>query len=500
MKNKILLRLILYFVSSFVIFAFVIGLLFAVLFSRHNIYVHHAELERRGENIARSLAEYMDADPAINNHHGRRRGMGGMMMGDRQGMMHTSSFLRFIEDVAMSDIWVIDSQSSEVVLSGQQVGLPHRDLPKNSEQIMAYALDGQVAFCDNFGTLWGNTDIIVAAPIILADGYIAGAVLLHSQAPAINQVTGSVLALLAYSMGFGILVSGLVAIILSRRFTLPINNMKVAALQISDGNFDVKTGVAQNDEIGELAIIMDGMANKLNKASREREKLDTLRKDFVANVSHELRTPITIIRGSLEALLDEVVEDADKVKNFYADMFEECKYLERLVADLLDLSRLQNNDFAIEAKLLDLKGIVADAAYTMSKISEQKNIYIALNCTDDKFLFMGDYDRLRQMLIIVLDNAIKFSPYNSTVTINLKKNNNEICISIHDQGQGIESNDIPYIFERFYKQRVEQNKMGTGLGLAIAKQIADRHGIRLSANNHVDGGAKFCFYAPLPNF
>jgi len=484
---KILLRLILYFVTTFGIFALIIGILFAVLFSRHNIHIHHADLERRAINIAEILADYV-AEDAV---YGRRRGMHGMM-GRGQGMMNTGSFLRFIEDVAMSDVWVIDSESSHIVLAGQQVGLPHRDLPDGSEQIITSALEGNVAFGNN-----SNTDITVAAPIILSDGHVVGAVLLHSQVTAIHQITGNGLTLLVYSMGFGIVVSILVAIMLSKRFTMPINNMKEAALRISDGDFSVKTNVVQNDEIGELAIIMDGMAKKLDTSSKERDKLDILRKEFVANISHELRTPVTIIRGTLEALLDGIVTDPAKIGEYHAEMFNECKHLERLILDLLDLSRLQNADFAIESQSVDLKGIVADVTYAMSKLSKQKNISILLNCSDGDFSFVGDYGRLRQMLIIVLDNAIKFSPNGSDVTISLKKEGGTTHISIHDQGQGIPPDDLPYIFERFYKQRSEQNKLGSGLGLAIAKQIADRHGIVMSAKNHENGGAEFSFYVGL---
>jgi len=303
--------------------------------------------------------------------------------------------------------------------------------------------------------------------------------------------------LLLHSMGAAVIVSIFVAVLLSAHFTKPLSKMKMAALKISSGNFNARTGVKQSDEIGELANILDNMAGKLAFTFKEREKLDKLRQDFVANISHELRTPITVMRGSLEALLDGVVSDTDKVLEYHTQMFGECKYLERLVSDLLDLSKLQNTDFAIDSQTINLQDLVDDVARTMARISQQKDICLTFIHKGDPLNFIGDYGRLRQMLIIVVDNAIKFSPYGGNVEIHLLRNENTAHIHIRDNGSGIHPNDLEHIFERFYKQRTEQNKIGTGLGLAIAKQIASRHSITINAGNHPSGGAEFTFVLPI---
>jgi len=415
---KILLRLILYFVLSFVVFALVNGVLFAVLFSRHNINVHQYELLQRAGIIAESLADFIeDAEEEQVVTQGRGMGMGPMrgMMARQQTIINSEAFLRLVEDVAGSDVWVIDSDESEVVFGDRRVGLPLRDLPPAAEYVISPALAGELTYYDNFGSFW-DLDITLAAPIILSDGYISGVVLLHSQISVINQVTAAGLVLLLYSMGFGVLASVLVAFVLSKRFTRPINKMKTAALKISDGEFEVKTHVSQNDEIGELANIMDGMASKLDRTSKEREKLETQRREFVANVSHELRTPITVMRGSLEALIDGIVK-GEKTAEFHLEMLNECLYLERLVTDLLDLSRLQNVDFVIESEVVYLNDIITDAARLMSKVSDAKDVEISLERAEGDFSFVGDYGRLRQMFIIVLDNAVKFSPQGGKITI-----------------------------------------------------------------------------------
>jgi len=251
----------------------------------------------------------------------------------------------------------------------------------------------------------------------------------------------------------------------------------------------VKNQIHQNDEIGELADTMDVLTDRLDEASRQSQKLEQMRRDFIANISHELRTPVTVMRGSLEALVDEVVTEPEQIKDYHRQMLGESVYLQRLVGDLLDLSRLQNNDFEIEMQEINFCDIVDDAVRSAQHIAARKNVNLKLQKMPTLCTFYGDYARLRQMLLVVLDNAIKFSPEQGTVEVTL----NEQILTIRDYGSGIAQDILPYIFDRFYKSRSEQNKTGTGLGLAIAKQIAERHHIKLTAQNAQGGGACFQF-------
>jgi len=491
MKNKILLRLIRYFVASFIIFALIIGFIFSALFRRHSVEMHKTELERQAVSIASTLSEMLEANAA---------GMGrGMRAGMGMTNMNLGLYLQFIEEMATGPIWVVDRDLGQISLGNRhrhrQANINFSDLPYYAEQVITEAFEGTVSTSEFFSELLEAPSITAAAPITMQDGRVIGAVLLHTYLSDVDSIISGGLTILIFSMLAAILISVFVAIILSKRFTKPLSYMKKAALKISSGDFEARTGVVQTDadEIGELAIVLDDMAEKLAAASKESQMLDKLRREFVANISHELRTPVTVIRGSLEAILDGVVTDADKTDKFHRQMLIECRYLERLVSDLLDLSRLQNTDFAIETDTVDLKDIVKDALRAMTHVAQQKNVTMAFTHSRDNLAYIGDYGRLRQMLIIVLDNAIKFSPNGGEIYIKLTKTNNITNISILDQGPGLNPNDIPHIFERFYKQRSEQNKVGTGLGLSIAKQIALRHGIAIRADNHIDGGAEFTF-------
>jgi len=483
MKNKILFRLITYFVTTFLVFSLIIGIVFSTFFARHNLNVHKVELEKRAVNVAGTLSEMLE---------GATDGQA------RQGTGY-GAYRRFIEDISLNEVWVVDRGLNPI-----SCGSEHHDntdhtelwkeLPDWTINAVIRAIDEKRLISESSNTLSQAPVIITAMPIIMDDGNVLGAALLLSHHVSdVAEITRSGVMILILSMGAAVIISVFIAVILSSRFTKPLGMMKATALRISGGDYSVKTGVKQPDEIGELAAVIDDMAGRLEASLQEQIKFDNMRRDFIANISHELRTPVTVIRGSLEAICDEVVSDPAKIDEYHNQMFSESVYLERLVSDLLDLARLQNPDFSIEFSDLDLKDVMEDVIRGMKRIAEPKNVNLIFDCTGRDFSAIGDYSRLRQMLIIIIDNAIKFSPDGKTVDIILSETESGKCIIIRDEGCGISPDDLPFVFERFYKQRSEENKTGTGLGLAIAKQIADRHGISIKITSNQGEGTEFAF-------
>jgi signal transduction histidine kinase len=296
-----------------------------------------------------------------------------------------------------------------------------------------------------------------------------------------------------------LLIASLLSVALSFSFTKPLGKMNLAAIKLADGDYTVKTDIYQKDEIGTLAENMDILSERLYQASKESENLEKLRCDFVANISHELRTPITVIRGSLEALNDGVVTEEKQIREYYSQMLSESKHLQRLVSDLLDLSRLQNMDFRLEMAEVSLCDILSDVIRSAKTLANDKNINILFENKAERCSVFGDYGRLRQMIMIIMDNAVKFSPQNGNIYMNLQQNE-ALTLSIRDEGPGIPEEDLPYIFERFYKTKSIENKTGTGLGLAIAKQIACRHNIIIEVLSTPQHGSEFIFsFNALPN-
>lgn len=207
----------------------------------------------------------------------------------------------------------------------------------------------------------------------------------------------------------------------------------------------------------------------------ESERLEQFRKDFVANVSHEFRTPLTVIKGSLEAIIDGTIDQPEEIRRYLKRMVSETRSLERLVKDLLELSRLQSEKTSINKEKVHLSSLLEDAVKSLQTLANKKGIRIEYeqNPSDIPPIW-GDYDRLRQLFVIFLDNAIKYSPEDTVVTVKSTAGE-RVEITIRDQGYGIPEVELPYIWDRFYKADRAHQGNGTGLGLAIAKHLIELH-------------------------
>ena len=221
----------------------------------------------------------------------------------------------------------------------------------------------------------------------------------------------------------------------------------------------------------------------------ESARLEQLRRDFVANVSHEFRTPLTVIKGSLEALVDGTVENSEDIKRYQQRMLSETRVLERLVGDLLELSRLQSGKITISKEKIHMPSLLADAVKSLQTIAEKKGITIEYLAQQEDTALLGDYDRLRQLFVIFLDNAIKYSPENTKVFVETSLLGiNTLSIIIRDQGYGIAADELTHIWDRFYKVDNSRKGNGTGLGLAIAKHLIELHDGQVSVQSELGKG------------
>ncbi len=473
MKNKIAFKLIVYFSVALLLFSLIIGGIFMTIFKRHTMELHKKDMENRASAITLTLSEFLEGG----NH--------GMGMGKGQ----YGAYFRFLDEIAMSDVWIVDENMDLITIGRMsQKHYNYADLPGDAEAVVKEVFQGNTTFSEGFSDLLDSPTLTLGKPIT-ARGKVVGALLLHSPVEGLTAAVYKGFRILLISLVIALLLSFILSTLLALSFTKPLNKMKNSAVRLAEGDYNVKTEINQNDEIGELAKTIDILSEKLDYASKESEKLNKLRNDFIANISHELRTPVTVIRGSLEALHDGIITDRDKIVEYYEQILNESIYLQRLVNDLLDLSRLQNQDFRIEMSELNLCDVIDDVIRSGQNIAQMKDIEIRKEFDSGVCMVQGDYGRLRQMFFIVLDNSIKFSPINSDVRITLK----EGTVSIIDKGPGIPKDDLPYVFERFYKVKSNKNAEGTGLGLAIAKQIADRHNIKLSVKSMVGEGTEFIF-------
>lgn len=476
LNNKIALKLSLSFALALIIFSIIISGVFLVLFKQYTVDLHKTQLQNYAQSLAQSLST-----------------------GRRYNGMGYGAHLYFSSEIMGYNVWIVDENMNVITPRNMQhhkmmhANYTFSELPPNASEVIREVFQDKTVFSEGFSDVLSQLTLTVGVPIKDANGKVWGAVLLHSPVEGTTDGIYQGLMILGISIILALIIVLALAILFSYFFTKPLTKMKSVAMQLAEGNYQAKCNIKQKDEVGELANVMDLLAGRLDEASKESLKLEQMRKDFVSNISHELRTPVTVIRGSLEALCDKIITDPNQIDEYHLQMLNEAKFLQRLVGDLLDLSRLQNPDFAIEKQELNLNDVISDVVRSARQIAKNKNININIDLENPNLKISGDYGRLRQMFLIILDNAIKFSFENNKVDVLVKND----TIIIRDYGIGINEKDLPHIFDRFYKTHGEHNKVGTGLGLAIAKQIAERHNIELIAQNNFDGGAKFIFKIPL---
>ena len=410
--------------------------------------------------------------------------------------------MRMIEDIAMGEVWIVDAKTGNIVQGRNEKGqsFSYLKLPPNAEETVKKAISGETTTTENFNDYLNENSITVAVPIKNGET-IEGVVLLHSPVKYMSSALKSGIYTLVFSILAALILAGISAVWLSISFTKPLNKIRNTTTELAKGNYEVTTQVNQNDEIGELAKSIDKLALQLDKSSKESERFEKMRQNFIANISHELRTPITVIRGSIEAICDGIIKDPEQLKDYNEQILSDSIHLQRLVNDLIDLTKLQNTDFSIDKSTINLFEIINDAVRSMKNISTKKGVKINFSLEnaieEDRYLFVGDYQRIRQMIIIVLDNAIKFSNENQEVDIFLKKENNKYELKICDSGRGIDSKNIGKIFNRYHKSNTEENKNGMGLGLAIAKEIAIRHNIEIMVESEPYIKTVFTFLIPI---
>ncbi|NLD51734.1 MAG: HAMP domain-containing histidine kinase [Clostridiales bacterium] len=490
MKHSIASRLALGFLVLLVLFALAVGVLFTALLSSHTLRAKKEEMSAQAAAIAASLAAPSTEQNADTTPRGRGAGRGQGSPGGPWGG-GTGATLRLLDAVTAGNAWVVD-ENLQLITGGQgQRTYQYTDLPPAAEQLVKEAFEGKEAFSEGFSDLLQTPTLTLARPLYAGE-QVTGALLLHAPVAGLRNASTQGLLLLLYAMGAALVLSLLLGALLARWMVRPLSSMRDTALQLAGGDYAARTGILRADEIGQLAASMDILGQRLQEAKERDTQLEQMRRDFVANISHELRTPVTVIRGSLEALHDGVVKAPRQVAEYHGQMLLEIQGLERLVNDLLDLSRLQSADFQMEMEELNLCEVISDAVRSARQLALKKGVEIITDLDCGLLRCRGDYSRLRQMLLIVLQNAVKFSPANGQVGIRLK----EGSLQVYDQGPGIQPDDLPHIFDRFYKARTQQNQEGSGLGLAIAGQIARRHGIALSAGNQPGGGACFTFRLP----
>ncbi len=278
---------------------------------------------------------------------------------------------------------------------------------------------------------------------------------------------------------------------LTERIIGPLKNMSRAAKAYATGNFDIRIPVQGSDEVAELAIAFNQMADGM-------QSIEDMRRSFLANVSHDLKTPMTSIAGFIDAILSGAIPPEEQ-NEYLARIKNEVLRLSRLVRQLLDISRMQAGDRKLEITSFDVCEVARQIVLSFEKKIDEKRLDVQFECDEDNILVSGDKDAIHQVLYNLCDNAVKFSKDGGVYRISIKITGKKVTVSVYNEGQGIAAEDLPFVFERFYKSDKSRglDKTGVGLGLYITKTIIDAHRESISVSSEMGSWCMFEFTLPL---
>ena len=328
----------------------------------------------------------------------------------------------------------------------------------------------------------GFYTLTVMRPILTSEGEMLGVIFFHYDMTGVNSSIRSTLSTIGLIFAIAIIVSVPLVMLLVKSVTNPISHMTDVVKDFTKGNFSrrVKLKEKGTDELHNLGATFNTMADELNT-------LEEARRSFVANVSHELRSPLTSMRGFLEAMLDDTIppEDTD---TYLGIVLDENRRMTVMVNDLLDLARIESGQYKITPTVFDMNELIRRTVITFEARIGAKNLGVDIKLGEEPIYVEADSVRMTQVLHNLVDNAVKYTPEGGSLGIECAQERHLARIKVINSGPGIPEEDLPHVFDRFYKAEkahTPSGTSGTGLGLSIAKVILDQHGqdIKVSSGN-----------------
>ena len=330
----------------------------------------------------------------------------------------------------------------------------------------------EVSIIGAAGTMFESPNVSYAVPVI-SDGELKGCLVAITSGTSLVELVDTMGNAILFSAVW-VMIAALIALyFITEMITGPLRQMSRAAKKMAVGKFDVRIPVKGRDEVAELAASFNHMAESL-------ENLETMRNTFMANVSHDLRTPMTTISGFIDNILVGAISPEEQP--YYLGIIkEEVRRLSRLVSSLLDISRLQTGDRKLNMTSFDICEMARLILISFEQLIDDKKLDVDFDCEDDRIFVKADRDAIYQVLYNICDNAVKFADEGGKYRISIKTSDEarhkKVLVSVYNQGEGISSEDIPFVFERFYKADKSRgiDKRGVGLGMFISKTIIDAH-------------------------
>ena len=391
-----------------------------------------------------------------------------------------------LQDIAyQNDVCMLLTNDSEI-LGGYNLNMNGCVLKSNSNKIKRL-MNSFINSNENFKAYRFINEEKKISALLYGVRYDNSYVFIYSNLEDISDFTLLIKKQLLYVCILGLVVAVVFSIFLSKRITEPITKITKKAQKMGIGNAEVvfeESGIKEVDELSET----------LTQAQREMAKTDEFRRDLMANVSHDLKTPLTMIKAYAEMIRDISYKDPEKMNEHLEIIVDETDRLTVLVNDILDLSRMQSNADTLCLEKFNLSSDIKTIVnrYQIIKETEQYNIILDM---PDEIMVKADKKKLNQVIYNLINNAINYTGKDKTVTVRVTKHKKYYLVEIIDTGKGIKENEIPYIWNKYYKNEKnhQRNVVSTGLGLSIVKEILELHGYEYGVKSELKKGTNFYF-------
>jgi two-component system, OmpR family, sensor histidine kinase BaeS len=444
-------------ISLFIILMVTIGHVFDTIYV--HFYVEHIEDELyfRGLSHANVLAEYLD----------------------QQTLHHVA----MMEEGVETAVVVVNSKGNILISSNCVVA----DQKKYLQPITTIHLTKKFEESD-----WKTHPYIVTKSPIIKNDEILGTVIMFSPTTPIQQEVNEIhLAVTIFAIS-AIMISSFIILLFSKQITQPLIRIKRMSQQVAKGNYCVQLPVKGNDEITDLTNAINSMASELLR-------YETTRNEFLSNISHELKTPLMYIKGYADLLLQDRIRNPEERNNYLTIISEETLRVQHLVKDLLDLTKYREGKIFLNKKKINIVTFIKEIVYRTQYEMEKKRITCQFNSNFQEVSCMIDPERMEQVLMNLLENAKTYTAEKGEISVRVYEGGTSIIIEIEDNGIGIPEDELPRIWERFY--RVEKSRSrnygGTGLGLPIAKEIIELHGGHIDLSSVENQGTIFRIHLPI---
>lgn len=429
----------------------IMGLALLLFASQHFKTERYAQLQRNIEKAS----EYLFISAEMQGHEQIFRS---------ENLM----YLNILADAVGADIFLLN-EAGEILLCTEEspCGHIHATLP---EEVMSQLREsGHYREIGNLAGVYEANYYTVGVPITVNDQVVGYMMSSSNSTAALEQFLIQILKMFLISATLVLIVVCIIIYFVTYQLVKPLKEMSGAAKKFGDGDFSTRLRIHSYDEVGELAISLNNMAQSLST-------LETMRRSFISNVSHELKTPMQTIGGFIDGILDGTIP-ADQQKKYLRIVSDEIKRLSMIVRTMLELARIEAGQIPLDKKPVDLVELICKTLFSLERQIEGKQLTVS-GLETDKIHVEADENLIQQVIYNLVENAIKFSNPEGYLEFGFRREGATVHLQIKNSGEGIAADEIPLVFDRFYKSDRSrgQDKSGVGLGLYIVRSIVSLHG------------------------